>query len=134
VPQDDELRLHLLHDHHDALVARYLGRARMLELLSRKYNWPHQCQYVQRYMDNCDTCKRIKPICHAPFGLLKPLQLPTRPWDSISRDFITGLPKTEGYNALWVIVHRLMKMSHFTACKDMMTLKDLAEGFMFHVV
>jgi transposase InsO family protein len=85
-------------------------------------------------MDNCNTCKRIKPIRHTPFRLLKPLQLPTRPWDSISMDFITGLPETEGCNALWVIVDRLTKMSYFIACKDTMTLKDLAKGFMFHMV
>jgi hypothetical protein len=104
VPQDDELCLRLLHDHHDALLARHPGRAQTLELISRNYYWPHQRQYVQRYVDNCDTCKRIKPIRHAPFGLLKPLQLPTRPWDSISMDFITGLPEAEECNALWVIV------------------------------
>jgi hypothetical protein len=40
VPQDDELRLRLLRDHHDALIAGYPGRARTLELLARKYYWP----------------------------------------------------------------------------------------------
>jgi hypothetical protein len=74
VPQNDKLRLRLLHDHHDALVAGYPGWARTLELLARKYYWPQQRQYVHRYVDNCDTCKRIKPKWHAPFGLLKPLQ------------------------------------------------------------
>jgi hypothetical protein len=49
-------------------------------------------------------------------------------------DFITRLPEMEGCNALWVIVDRLTEMSHFIVCKDMMTLKDLANGFMFHVV
>jgi hypothetical protein len=104
IPQDDELRLHILHDHHNTLVAGHPGQAQILELISRKYYWPHQRQYIQRYIDNCDTCKGIKPIRHAPFRLLKLLQLPTRPWDSISMDFITGLPEAEGSNTLWVIV------------------------------
>jgi hypothetical protein len=134
IPQDDELRLQILHNHHDALIAGHPGRARTLELISRKYYWPHQCQYLQRYIDNCDMCKRIKPIRHAPFGLLKPLQLPTRPWDSISMDFITGLPEAEGSNTLWVIIDRLTKMAHFVICKDTMGLKDLAEGFIAHIV
>jgi hypothetical protein len=134
IPQDDELHLQIRHDHHDALVASHPGRAQTLELISRKYYWPHQRQYVPRYVDNCDTCKRIKPIRHAPFGLLKPLQLPTRPWDSISMEFITGLPEVEGSNALWVIVDRLTKMAHFVACKDTMGPKDLAEGFIAHIV
>jgi hypothetical protein len=134
VPQNDKLRLRLLYDHHDALVAGHPGRARTLELLARKYYWPQQQQYVHRYVDNCDTCKRIKPIRHAPFGLLKPLQLRMRLWDSISIDFITGLPEEDNCNALWVIVDRLTKMSHFVACKDMMGLQDLAEGFILHIV
>jgi hypothetical protein len=37
VLQDDELCLRLLHDHYDALIAGYPGRACTLELLSRKY-------------------------------------------------------------------------------------------------
>jgi hypothetical protein len=42
VPQNDKLRLRLLHDHHDALVAGHLWRAWTLELLARKYYWPQQ--------------------------------------------------------------------------------------------
>jgi hypothetical protein len=104
VPQNDKLWLHLLHNHHDALTAGHPGWAWTLELLARKYYWPQQWQYVHRYIDNCDTCKRIKPIWHAPFGLLKPLQLPMRPWDSISMDFITGLVEVDNCNVLWVIM------------------------------
>jgi hypothetical protein len=42
VPQNDKLRLHLLHDHQNALIAGHPGRARILELLARKYYWPQQ--------------------------------------------------------------------------------------------
>jgi hypothetical protein len=134
IPNDDQLRLKLLHDHHDALVAGHPGRARTLELLSRNYYWPQQCQYVNRYVDHCDTCKRIKPVRHAPFGLLRPLQLPERLWDSISMDFITGLPPVEGCNALWVIVDRFTKMAHFVTCADTMGPSDLVDRFLTHVV
>jgi hypothetical protein len=117
VPQNNKLRLCLLHDHHDALVVGYPGWAQTLELLARKYYWPQQRQYIHRYVNNCNTCKRIKPIWHAPFGLLKPLQLPMRPWDLISMNFIMGLPEVDNCNVLWVIIDRLTKMSHFMACK-----------------
>jgi hypothetical protein len=49
-------------------------------------------------------------------------------------DFITGLLETEGCNALWVVVDRLTKMSHFIACKDTMGPHDLAKDFLLHVV
>jgi len=115
-------------------VAGHPGRARTLELVSRSFYWPHQRKYVNRYVDHCDTCKRIKPIRHAPFGLLKPLTPPHRPWDSISMDFITGLPVTNGHNALWVVVDRLTKMAHFVACNDTMNPEGLADSFIKHVV
>jgi hypothetical protein len=70
VPNNDELRLRMLHEHHDAQPAGHPGRAKTLELVSRNYYWPQQWQYVNRYVDYCDTCKRIKLIKHTAFGLL----------------------------------------------------------------
>jgi hypothetical protein len=49
-------------------------------------------------------------------------------------DFITGLPSRGGNNALWVIVDRFTKMAHFVACADTMGPKELADGFLRHVV
>lgn len=49
-------------------------------------------------------------------------------------DFVMGLPPVEGYNALWVIVDQFTKMAHFVACTDTMGPKDLADGFLSHVV
>ncbi|KAI0992596.1 hypothetical protein K3495_g15589 [Podosphaera aphanis] len=75
---------------------------------------------VGQYVRNCDTCARIKPVRHAPFGYLKPLEIPQKRWESISLDFITGLPTSSGFDALLVVVDRLTKMAHFipttTAC------------------
>ena len=35
-------------------------------------------------------------------------------WDMISMDFVSSLPrKSTGYDAIWVIVDRLTKTSHF---------------------
>jgi hypothetical protein len=49
IPDNDQLRLWLQHDHHDALVAGHPGQAKTLELLGRNYYWPQQRQYVNRY-------------------------------------------------------------------------------------
>jgi len=134
IPDNNTLGLRILRDHHDAQAAGHLGRARTLELVSRNFYWPGQRKYVHRYVDHCDTCHRIKPIRHAPFGLLKPLELPHRPWDTISTDFITALPTSNGKNALWVIIDCLTKMGHFVACQDAMNPKDLADHFLRQVI
>jgi len=88
IPDNDKLRLRILRDHHEAQAAGHPGRARTLELVIQTFYWPQQCKYVHRYVDHCDACHRIKPIRHSPFGLLKPLDLPHRPWDTITMDFI----------------------------------------------
>ena len=104
IPDNDRLQLRIIRDHHDARAAGHPGRARTLELISQNYYWPGQRKYVHRYVDYCDTCQQIKPIRHLPFGLLRPLDLPHRPWDAISMDFITTLPTSNGKDALWVII------------------------------
>ena len=134
IPDNIELRLRILRDHHDAQAVGHPGRARTLELVSRTFYWPQQRKYVHRYMDHRDTCRRIKPIRHAPFRLLKPLDLPHRPWDAITMDFITALPASNGNDPLWVIIDRLTKMGHFVACKGTMKPEDLADHFIQQVV
>jgi len=49
-------------------------------------------------------------------------------------DFITGLPTSNGSDALWVIIDRLTKMGHFVACDGMMDPAGLADSFVRHVI
>lgn len=81
---------------------------------------------IDRYLRNCDTCARIKPVRHAPFGYLKPLQIPQKRWESISLDFITGLPISSKFDALLVVVDRLTKMSHFIPTTTTCSASNLA--------
>jgi len=134
IPDDDTLQLRILRDHHDTQATRHLGRARTLELVSRSFYWPGQQKYIHRYVDHCDTCHRIKQIRHAPFGLLKPLELPHQPWDAISTDFITALPMSNRKDVLWVIIDRLTKMGHFVTCQCTMKPKNLADHFLRQVI
>ena len=134
IPDNDTLRLRILRDHHDVQAVGLPGRARTLELVSRNFYWPGQRMYVHRYVDHCDTCHQIKPIRHAPFGLIKPFELPHRPWDTISMDFITALPPSNGKDALWVIIDRLTKMGHFVACHGTMNPEDLADQFLQQII
>ena len=134
ISNNDTLQLCIVRDHHDAQAAGHPGRARTLELVSQNLYWPGQRKYIHRYIDNCDTCHRIKPIRHTPFGQLKPFELPHRRWDMISMDFITALPISNGKDVLWVIIDRLTKMGHFVACHSTMNPEDLADHFLRQVI
>ena len=95
VPNDKNLYREVIHAHHDHLTAGHPGRAATYELVGRNYWWLGMRKTIARYLANCDTYTRIKPIRHAPYGLLKPLQVPVNHWSSVSMDFITGLPESK---------------------------------------
>jgi transposase InsO family protein len=133
VPDHDPLRLRLVQDHHETPAAGHPGRSKTLELLKRTYFWPKMQQFVDRFVKNCHTCQRSRTSRHAPFGILRPLPIPDRPWQDIAMDFVTGLPWSEGCDAIWVVIDRLTKGRHLVPCLSTVDAKDLADLFLQHV-
>jgi transposase InsO family protein len=130
VPNFEPLRLQLLKSHHDNPAAGHPGRAKTLDLLTRGYFWPTMRKDVDRYVANCHTCQRNRTPRHKPYGCLKPLPVPHKPWQDISMDFVTGLPWSDGFDAIYVVVDRLTKMRHFVPCRQTTSAQDLADLFL----
>jgi len=133
VPDSPDFYLRILKNCHDHSAARHPGRTATYELVSRDYWWPKMCRTIAQYVRNCDTCARIKPACHAPHGLLKPLQVPFRKWSSISLDLVTGLPISNRFNALLVVVDRLSKMAHYISTTTEVNSKGIARLFLDNI-
>lgn len=129
VPDSDNLRVRILQQHHDHPSAGHPGRAKTFELLSRSYYWKGMNTDTRRYVQNCQTCGRIKPRHDRHQGLLQPLPIPERPWQDISVDFITHLPKSNGFDAILVIVDRLTKMRHYIPCLMTDSAEEVARLF-----
>jgi hypothetical protein len=134
VPEDPELQLRLIKEHHDTPVAGHPGRSKTFDLLSRRYYWSTMRKQVDWYVRNCAECQKSRTGRHASFGVLRPLSVPEKPWEDISMDFVTGLPGCEGYHAIWVVMDRLSKMRHCIPCQPTLDARGLAEMFLREVV
>jgi len=129
MPDYTPLRLWLSQGHYEPPAIGHPGRAKTLELLTRKYYWPQIRKDVDRFMRNCHTCRRTKATHHDPYDLLCPLPVPTQPWQHISVDFVTGLPPSKGYDNICVFVDRLMKQRHLLPYTTTITAEGLAKLF-----
>jgi len=129
VPDAKDLRLRILKDKHDHLLAGHFGINKTTELVRREYTWPGVRKFVHDFCSSCTTCRRSKAPRHKPYGLIKQLPIPSRPWDSISMDFIEHLPESSGFTAILVIVDRLSKQGIFIPTTDSVDSAGLAKLF-----
>ncbi|KAJ9515045.1 hypothetical protein QJQ45_012570 [Haematococcus lacustris] len=134
VPNDSELRNHILHEMHDAVYSGHVGISKTLERVSRVFWWNTMRADVRYYVSTCDACQRDKASTLKPGGLLNPLSIPEYRWESVSMDFITKLPSgSHGYDAICVFVDRLSKMVHFVPCCEDLKARRFAQLFIDHV-
>ena len=78
-------------------------------------------EIVTKYVKGCVMCSTCKPT-NRKLGLYSPLPVPSHPWESISMDFVGGLPMSKrGHDYLYVVVDRFNKMCILMPCKNHIT-------------
>ncbi|WJX45504.1 hypothetical protein P8452_32379 [Trifolium repens] len=98
--------------------------------------------YYRRFIEgfakivaSCLTCQKAKVEHQKPAGMLQSLDIPEWKWNSISMDFITGLPKTRRkHDSIWVIVDRLTKSAHFLPVRITDTAEKLTDIYVAEIV
>jgi len=126
VPQGIVQRI--LESEHDTKVVGHMGQDKTIELIRRNFWWPKMKERIVDFVRSCPECQQNKVSRHQPYRLSSPLELPYAPWQSITMDFITKLPLSEGYDQLWVIIDPFTKMGHFIPLREK-TAADLAVTF-----
>jgi hypothetical protein len=62
-------------------------------------------------------------------------EIPVWKWESISMDFIVGLPQTpKGHGSIWVIIDQLTKVAHFIAVRNDYRVEKLADLYIEHIL
>jgi hypothetical protein len=85
--------------------------------------WPQLKEIVTKYVNGCVVCSTCKPT-NRKLGLYSPLPVPSYPWESISMNFVGGLPMSRmGHDYLYVLVDRFSKMCILMPCKNHITVE-----------
>ena len=129
IPKDEALRRTIMEAEHDSKIAGHFGVYKTIGRVRANFYWPKMDDHITEYVRSCDACQHNKSRRHKKFGFLEPLNVPLRPWTSLSMDFIVSLPLSQGYTKIWVIVDRFSKMAHFIPLKTEEHIKELALTF-----
>jgi hypothetical protein len=130
VPNHLPLLFKIIKEYHDSPSAGHPGWDKTFDLITWDYYWPKMRENIARYVCDCHNCRQSKLTHHAPYGVLKPLPLPNQPWEELSMDIVTGLPLSEGFDTIMVIIDRLTKQQHLVPCHKTTNAKDVAKIYL----
>ncbi|KAK2362674.1 hypothetical protein QL285_087716 [Trifolium repens] len=135
VPDAMNLRNTILGEAHKSKLSMHPGATKMYQDLRQDFWWPGMKRDVAEFVASCLTCQKAKIEHQRPAGILQSLDIPEWKWDSISMDFITGLPKTRRkHDSIWVIVDRLTKSAHFLPVRITDTAAKLTDVYIAEIV
>ena len=104
VPNNRKTRENILKENHNSVDIGHPGQHRMMELIKRTYWQLGLKEDVKNYIQGCFKCQQNKVQHQKKAEKLHPLDIPQGPWQKISIDIIRSLPKSNGMDAIVVIV------------------------------
>ncbi|KAG3054997.1 hypothetical protein PI125_g25778 [Phytophthora idaei] len=126
---DYDLQIRTMYEYHDAPTAGHPGHEKTYLLLTRDCYWNHQYKWVRKYVRACEVCQRMKPTAFSQ-APLQSLPTPSECWQSISMDFVFGLPPdSKRRTGVVVFVDRFIKMVHLAAVPADVTAVQTARLF-----
>ncbi|CAH9107429.1 unnamed protein product, partial [Cuscuta europaea] len=120
---------------HNTPYSVHPGGDKLYKDLKKNFWWPGMKREVAEFVSRCLNCQKVKAERCKPKGLVQPLEVPKWKWDSISMDFVGGLPLTKsGRDKIWVIVDRLTKTARFIPMNETWSMDKLAKAYVKYVV
>lgn len=134
LPADSPWIPKLFAEFHATPLGGHSGAYRTYKRLAANLYWPGMMRHVTSLVAACDVCQKNKYETKSPAGLLSPLPIPDCLWKDIIMDFITGIPRSEGFDCVLVVVDCLSKYCHFMGLLHPFSMKTVAKVFAHEVV
>lgn len=119
---------------HSSAIGGHSGTNATYHRLKNLFSWKGMKQDVEAFVKQCAICQQAKHSNSLPAGLLAPLPIPGGAWQQISMDFVEGLPPSNSYNTILVVVDCFTKFAHFIAIKHPFTAAHIARVILDSIV
>jgi len=78
VLKDEKLRVEIIWLHHNVLITGHRGKWKTMELVTRNYWWLGVTRDIEKYVERCNMCQRIKNRIELPAEKLKLSEVPRK--------------------------------------------------------
>ena len=103
------------------------GYARTHERLTEGVYIYNMATKLHEFIRHCPNCQLNQTPRHKPYGSLQPIILPSRPFHTLTIDFVLALPESpEQYDCLMSVTDKFAKTITFIPGKSTWTAKDWA--------
>jgi hypothetical protein len=130
IGNNSTLKTKLIAEFHSSAMGGHSVLQATYQRIKKYFVWKGLKSDADSFVKQCTICQHAKSERVHPTGLLQPLPVPQGIWQDISMDFIEGLPKSEGFNTILVVVDRLSKYAHFLPLKHSLTTQHIAKVIM----
>jgi hypothetical protein len=121
---------------HEGPLNGHPGRDETIWHINKEYFWPGARTWITEYIKGCATCQQNKNLTHrANIPLFRiPSSIDAKPFSCVTMDLITGLPKSEGHDAILTIIdHRCSRGAVFLPCSTTITGAGIAKLYLEHM-
>ena len=100
---------------HDDILAGHFSEENSLKRLQNTGWWLGYKEDSVQYVATCDSCQKANRKTGKRYGLRQEIEKPTKPWEIVNMDFVTGLPEAGdlSYNSALVFVCILTRKANF---------------------
>lgn len=130
IGDNPSLQQQLINEMHSKPIGGHSGFPVTYRRMKQLFAWKGMKEAVKTQLKQCQICLQAKPERVKYPGLLQPLPVPVGAWQVISMDFIEGLPISERYSCILVIVDKFSKYAHFLPLIHPYTAQSVATTFM----
>lgn len=114
---------------HSSPVGGHFGFLVTYRRIRNLFAWSNMKSMIKQFVAHYTICQQAKPERVKYPGLLQPLPVPDYAWQVVTMDFIEGLPKSQLFDCILVVVDKFFKYAHFIPLKHPFTALHVATAF-----